>query len=99
MSTAHQNMGRESGAIGRVLLIVLAILVIGGAWLYLDEDAGAGLKKDAKLKTMEIIGEKGKALKAEVAKYTDQLTALKDRYGIYVNKLKELGVDLSAYGY
>jgi hypothetical protein len=51
------------------------------------------------LSAMEIIGEKGKALKAEVAKYTEQLTALKDRYGIYVNKLKELGVDLSAYGY
>ena len=54
MTTAHQNIGRESGAIARVLLIVLAILVMGGAWLYLDEDAGAGLKKDAKLKTMGV---------------------------------------------
>jgi alkyl sulfatase BDS1-like metallo-beta-lactamase superfamily hydrolase len=57
MGTAHQNMGRESGGIARILLFVLAILVIGGVWLYLDEDAGAGLKKDAKLKTLEMIGE------------------------------------------
>lgn len=57
MATARENIGRESGSIARTLLIVLAILVIGGVWFYLDEDAGAGLKKDAKLKTMEMIGE------------------------------------------
>jgi alkyl sulfatase BDS1-like metallo-beta-lactamase superfamily hydrolase len=57
MATARENIGRESGSIARTLLIVLAILLIGGVWFYLDEDAGAGLKKDAKLKTMEMIGE------------------------------------------
>jgi hypothetical protein len=47
---------------------------------------------------MEIIGEKGKALKNELAQYTDQLTALKERYSVYLEKLEAFGVDLSAYG-
>ncbi len=57
MITTRKHLGRESGAIARILLIALAIAVIGGGWFYFDEDAGAGLKKDAKLKTMEMIGE------------------------------------------
>ena len=57
MVTVPQHLGRESGTIARILLIALAIAVVGGGWLYFDENAGAGLKKDAKLKTMEMIGE------------------------------------------
>jgi gas vesicle protein len=50
------------------------------------------------LSMTELLGEKGKALKSQLSQYTEQLTALKDRYEIYLNKLKEFGVDLSAYG-
>jgi hypothetical protein len=50
------------------------------------------------LSMTEMLGEKGKALTAQVAQYTEQLTGLKDRYGIYLDQLKAFGVDLSAYG-
>lgn len=49
------------------------------------------------LSAMELIGEKGKALKSELTQYTEQLTGLKDRYNVYLGKLQEFGVDLSAY--
>ena len=52
-----KNIERQRGAIGKVLLVLLAVLVAGGLWLWLDEDAGKGLKKEAQLKTMEMIGE------------------------------------------
>lgn len=51
------DLNRETGAVGKVLLLVVAVFALAAAWLYLDEDAGAGLKKSAKLKTMEAIGE------------------------------------------
>ena len=50
------------------------------------------------LSMTEMVGEKGKALKGQLTQYSDQLGALKDRYSIYLDKLKEYGVDLSAYG-
>lgn len=46
----------------------------------------------------DLLGEKGKNLKKKGLQYTDQLSSLKDRYGIYLDKLKTLGIDLSAYG-
>lgn len=46
----------------------------------------------------EMFGEKGKALKDEVARYAESLSGLKERYSVYLDKLKEYGVDLSAYG-
>ena len=49
------------------------------------------------LSITEAMGEKGKLLKAELSKYTGQLTGLKDRYGVYLEGLKAFGVDLSAY--
>jgi alkyl sulfatase BDS1-like metallo-beta-lactamase superfamily hydrolase len=48
---------RQRGAVGRILLIVMVVLIAGGLWLYLDEDAGKGLKKEAELRTMEVIGD------------------------------------------
>jgi len=48
---------RQRGAAGKVLLIIIVVLALGGTWLYLDEDAGKGLKKQAQLRTMEVIGE------------------------------------------
>lgn len=50
------------------------------------------------LSAMELIGEKGKALKNQLTQYTDQLNALKERYAVYLEKLEAFGVDLSAYG-
>lgn len=50
------------------------------------------------LSMTEMIGEKGKALKDQLTQYTDQFNGLKERYGIYLDKLKTFGVDLSAYG-
>lgn len=55
-------------------------------------------KKISGLSMSEILGEKGKLLKNQLTQYTEQLTGLKDRYSIYLDKLKEFGMDLSAYG-
>ena len=49
------------------------------------------------LSMTEMMGDKAKALKEQIAQYSEQLTALKDRYSVYLNKLEEFGVDLSAY--
>lgn len=75
---------------------------------YVDQYKNVILEKKAELEKLteqvkglavtEMISEKGKTLKAELTKYTGQLTALKDRYAVYLDKLKTMGVDLSAYG-
>jgi hypothetical protein len=75
---------------------------------YADQYKGVILEKKDQLVALgdklkglsmtELLGEKGKALKNQLAQYTDQLGALKERYEIYLGKLKEFGVDLSAYG-
>ena len=44
------------------------------------------------------LGTEGKALKKQVAGYTAQLGTLKEQYSVYIDQLKALGVDLSAYG-
>jgi ABC-type phosphate transport system auxiliary subunit len=63
------------------------------------KDQVAGLSDKLKALSMtEMIGDKGKALKDQLAQYTDQLSGLKDRYSVYLDKLKEFGVDLTAYG-
>jgi hypothetical protein len=50
------------------------------------------------LPVTELLGEKGKALKEEVARYTSQFNALKERYTVYLDLLKKFGVDLSSFG-
>jgi len=50
------------------------------------------------LSMTDALGEKGKALKGQLTQYTDQFNGLKERYSVYLDKLKEFGVDLSAYG-
>lgn len=63
------------------------------------KDQLVALTEKAKgLSMTEMLGEKGKALKNQLAQYTDQLKGLKERYDVYLDKLKEYGVDLSAYG-
>jgi hypothetical protein len=50
------------------------------------------------LSITDTLSEKGKALKDQLAQYTDQFNGLKERYSVYLDGLKALGVDLSAYG-
>lgn len=61
------------------------------------EQVAALTAKVKGLSAMELIGDKGKALKAELTKCTEQLGGLKDRYNVYLEQLGAFGVDLSAY--
>ena len=49
------------------------------------------------LSMTEMMGEKAKALKDQIARHSEQLSALKERYAVYLQKLEEFGADLSAY--
>jgi hypothetical protein len=49
------------------------------------------------LSMTELMGDKAKVLKDQITQYSDQFAGLKDRYSIYLQKLEEFGVDLSAY--
>lgn len=63
------------------------------------KDQLAGLTSKLKgLPMGDVFGEKGKAIKDQISQYTTQFKGLKERYGIYLNKLKSLGVDLSKFG-
>lgn len=63
------------------------------------KDQLAGLTSQLKALPMgDMFGEKGKAIKDQVSQYTSQLSGLKDRYSVYLDKLKALGVDLSSFG-
>ena len=46
----------------------------------------------------DMLGAKGKAIKDQLSQYTSQLSGLKERYSVYLDKLKSLGVDLSSFG-
>lgn len=50
------------------------------------------------LPVAEMLGGKGKEIKTQLSQYTGQLSALKERYSVYLDLLKNFGVDLSAYG-
>jgi polyhydroxyalkanoate synthesis regulator phasin len=63
------------------------------------KDQLAGLTNQLKALPMgDMLGAKGKAIKDQLSQYTSQLSGLKERYGVYLDKLKALGVDLSAFG-
>jgi hypothetical protein len=49
------------------------------------------------LSMTEMMGDKAKAIKDQIAQYSDQFTGLKDRYSVYLEKLETFGVDPSAY--
>jgi prophage DNA circulation protein len=78
--------------------------VVGYANTYKDvllekKDQISSLTQKVKSLSMsDMLGEKGKALKAQLSQYTDQFNALKERYSIYLEKAKAFGIDLSAYG-
>ena len=62
------------------------------------KDQIADLTEQVKgLSMTEMMGDKAKAIKTQLAQYSDQFAGLKDRYSIYLQKLEEFGVDLSAY--
>lgn len=50
------------------------------------------------LSMSEMMGEKSKQIKDQMSKYTNEFTALKERYTVYLDQLETFGVDLSAYG-
>jgi hypothetical protein len=59
----------------------------------------AGLTSQLKSLSMsEMLGTKGNEIKTQLSQYTSQLSGLKERYSVYLDKLKALGVDLSAFG-
>jgi len=63
------------------------------------KDQLASLTQQLKALPMgDMFGEKGKAIKDQLSQYTSQFSGLKDRYSVYLDKLKALGVDLSSFG-
>ncbi|NOU36424.1 MAG: hypothetical protein HOO88_06605 [Kiritimatiellaceae bacterium] len=63
------------------------------------KDQLAGLTSQLKALPMaDMLGEKGIALKNQLSQYTAQLAGLKERYSVYLDMLKKLGVNLSAFG-
>lgn len=56
------------------------------------ERIGAELKK---IPVAEMLGEEAKGLKTDIENLSKSTTALKERFEIYYNKLKEKGGDLS----
>ena len=57
MNALGIGKSRQSGGVGKIFLVLLVLIGVAVIWLWLDEDAGTGLKKQAELKTMEIIGD------------------------------------------
>ncbi|MFK8049093.1 MAG: MBL fold metallo-hydrolase [Halioglobus sp.] len=47
----------ERGGIGKNVLLALVVLVVAGAWFMTNDDVGQEVKKQAKLKAMEKMGE------------------------------------------
>ncbi|MGC9452163.1 MAG: hypothetical protein ACP5I4_12040 [Oceanipulchritudo sp.] len=53
--------------------------------------------KLAEIPVMEQMGEEAKALQDDIAAVTEDISALKDRLQVYMDALKEKGVDVSKY--
>lgn len=52
--------------------------------------------KVKEIPVMEALGQEAQALKTDLSNVEDTLAALKERFQVYYNKLKEKGADLSA---
>ena len=57
MINTLQGLARNRGWVKSLLLVVLAVLIAGGLWLYVDEDAARDVKKKAELVALEAIGD------------------------------------------
>ena len=51
------KLRRQRGGIGTQLLVVLVVIVAVAVWFATNDDVGKGVKKQTKLKTMEMIGD------------------------------------------
>lgn len=47
---------QQRGAVSKALLVILALLVVGGLWLFLDGGSAQKIKQEAEIRTMEAIG-------------------------------------------
>ena len=63
-----------------------------------NKDKLASLTSQLKSLPMSDMLVKGKAIKDQLSQYTAQLAGLKERYGVYLDMLKKLGVNLSSFG-
>jgi alkyl sulfatase BDS1-like metallo-beta-lactamase superfamily hydrolase len=57
MKLVEVNRLLQAGGVKRGLLVLLAIVALGITWLVIDDEAGKGLKKQAELKALEVIGD------------------------------------------
>ncbi|MEP5569166.1 MAG: MBL fold metallo-hydrolase [Halioglobus sp.] len=57
MKNQLPNHHQQRGAVKQALLIVIVLAAVAGVWLILDEDAGKGLKKEAELAALNVIGD------------------------------------------
>ncbi len=56
--TKRESMpGRQYGRAAKILLFILVAFIAVGAWFYLDDDAGRGVKKKAQLAALDVIGD------------------------------------------
>tara|TARA_R110002110_G_scaffold205066_5_gene416869 strand:- start:53689 stop:55143 length:1455 start_codon:yes stop_codon:yes gene_type:complete len=57
MKPPSASISRQYGAIGCALLVVVLAVAATGAWLWLDEDAGIDLKREARISALDVIGD------------------------------------------
>jgi len=57
MKFQHGKFHLQRGVVKQLLLIIIVVSAVSVLWLFLDEDAGKGLKKDAELVALGAIGE------------------------------------------
>ena len=57
MKTPTKGFSEQLGTAKRIVFVVLAVLAVGISWLYLDKNAAVDLKKSARLKAMEVVGD------------------------------------------
>ncbi|MEP4149030.1 MAG: MBL fold metallo-hydrolase [Halioglobus sp.] len=57
MKNQPVNHPRQRGAVKKILLAVVVLVVAAGLWFVLDEDVGKGLKKEAELAALNAIGD------------------------------------------
>ena len=57
MNNSSFSISRSKGWAKSLLLVLTGVLVASGYWLYVDEDAGRGVKKKAQLVALDAIGD------------------------------------------
>ena len=57
MNSRYGNDARQRGAVKHLPLTIVALAAVAALWLLLNEDAGKGLKKEAELAALNVIGD------------------------------------------